>query len=60
MEEHTFSKVACNFNKVTLFHGCFSRFLNCKNGTKSLKASHIKTNSMVSNIVKQRLSLVKP
>ena len=28
---------ACNFT-VTLFHGCFSRFLNCKNGTKTRKA----------------------
>ena len=27
--------------KVTLFHGCFSRFLNCTNGTKSGNASHI-------------------
>ena len=24
-----------------LFHGCFSRFLNCTNGTKSRKTSHI-------------------
>ena len=28
--------------KVTLLHGCFSHFLNCANGTKSRKASHIK------------------
>ena len=27
--------------KVTLLHGCFSRFLHCTNGTKSRKASHI-------------------
>ena len=27
--------------KVTLLHGCFSRFLNYTNGTKSLKAPHI-------------------
>ena len=27
--------------KVTLLHGCFSRFLNCTNGTKSRRASHI-------------------
>ena len=27
--------------KVTLLHGCFSRFLNCTNCTKSRKASHI-------------------
>ena len=28
-------------SKVTLLHGCFSRFLNCTNGTKSSKTSHI-------------------
>ena len=28
---------------VTLFHGCFSRFLNATNGTKSRKALHIET-----------------
>ena len=27
--------------EATLFHGYFSRFLNCKNGTKSRKASHL-------------------
>ena len=27
--------------KVTLFHECFSRFLNCTNGTKSGKASQL-------------------
>ena len=27
--------------KLTLLHGCFSRFLYCTNGTKSRKASHI-------------------
>ena len=27
--------------KVTLLHGCFSRFLNCANGTKLRKASQI-------------------
>ena len=26
--------------KLTLLHGCFSRFLNCTNGTKSRNASH--------------------
>ena len=25
--------------KLTLLHGCFSRFLNCTNGTKSCNAS---------------------
>ena len=25
--------------KLTLLHGCFLRFLNCTNGTKSLNAS---------------------
>ena len=27
--------------KLTLFHGCFSRFLNCANGTKSRNAPNI-------------------
>ena len=27
--------------KVKLLHGCFSRFSDCTNGTKSRKASHI-------------------
>ena len=26
--------------KVSLLHGCLSRFLNCTNGTKSHKLSH--------------------
>ena len=29
--------------KVTLLNGCFSRFLNCTNDTKSRNASHIIT-----------------
>ena len=45
----TFSKVASkvgftyNFNKSNAppWHGCFSRFLNCTNGTKSHKTSHM-------------------
>ena len=39
----TFSKVAAKGHggMVKLFRGCFSRFLNCKNGTKSQKVSHI-------------------
>ena len=32
--------------KLTLLHGCFSRFLNCTNGTKSRNAPHI------SNLIK--------
>ena len=27
--------------KLIFLHGCFSRFLNCTNGSKSRKASHI-------------------
>ena len=27
--------------KLTLLHGCFSRFLNCTNATKSRNASHL-------------------
>ena len=29
--------------KVTVLHGCFSRFLSCTNGTKSRKASQTTT-----------------
>ena len=32
---------SCNFTKSINIRGCFLRFLNCKNGTKSRKASHI-------------------
>ena len=47
MEECYFSKScskasACNFIKVTLLHGRFSRFSTCTNSAKSCKASHIK------------------
>ena len=32
---------AATLLKLTLLHGCFPRFLNCTNGTKSRNASHI-------------------
>ena len=39
----TFSKVEpATLLQVTLLHGCFSRFLNYTNGTKSWKALHIR------------------
>ena len=37
--------------KVTLLHGCFSRFLNCANGTKSRKTSHIEFPEKLSTLV---------
>ena len=37
----TFSKLAGYFTKVTFLQGCFSRFLNCANGTKWWNASHV-------------------
>ena len=41
----SFSKVAgfkpATLLKLTLLHGCFSRLLNCTNGTKSRNAPHI-------------------
>ena len=40
----TFSKVAglaCNLTRRILLHACFSRFLDCTNGIKSHKTSHI-------------------
>ena len=36
------SKVAKTLRKLTLLHGCFSRFLNCTNGTKSRNAPHFR------------------
>ena len=40
-----FGKVAgfwpATLPKVTFLHGCFSRFLNCTNGTRWCKTSHI-------------------
>ena len=33
-------KLEATLLKVTLLHGCFSRFLNCTNGTKWCKTSH--------------------
>ena len=38
--------------KATLLHGCFSRFLDCTNGTKSRKASHINTDIQHNTIEK--------
>ena len=40
--------------KVTLRHGCFSRFLNCTNGNKSRNAPHI---SLVLFLALQTLNL---
>ena len=39
-EKHSWRSVTLSKPKVTLPHGCFSRFLNCTNGTKSQKTSH--------------------
>ena len=37
------------FVKVSLLYGCFSRFLNCTNSTKSPKASSIMRNITKNN-----------
>ena len=34
-------KHPCRSVKVTLLHGCFSRFLNCAHGTKSHNTPHL-------------------
>ena len=41
--KNTYGGVQLLVLKVTLLHGFFLRFLNCANGTKSRKASHICT-----------------
>ena len=52
--------------KLTFLHGCFSRFLNCTNGTKSRKTSHLKSRSLVilafgnySNLIRISLNIPK-
>ena len=40
MEECYFKK-SYRVQPVSLLHQCFSRFLNCTNGAKSRKASHM-------------------
>ena len=42
-----FSKVAGFSLKLTFLHGCFSRILNCTNGTKSRNAPHIKVTKLL-------------
>ena len=46
--------LACDFTlKLTLLHGCFSRFLNFTNGTKSCNARHMhqsRSNTLYSSI----------
>ena len=49
-----FSKVAglkpATLIKLTLLHGCFSRFLNCANDTKSRNAPNIYNESLFSSL----------
>ena len=39
--KYTYGGKPATLLKVTLLHGCFSCFLNCTNGTKSRKESHM-------------------
>ena len=48
-EKHSWRSVTLSKPKVTLLHGCFSRFLNCTNGTKSRKTSHQNLLSILEN-----------
>ena len=66
----TFSKVAglkpATLLKVKFFHGCFSRFLNCVNGTKSHNASYLvlleiwnlSVQSVFANVHYKKLSMI--
>ena len=54
----TFSKPA-TLRKVSLPHECFRPFLNCTNGTKSRKVSHmIKTSTNCLNLLRRGVNLV--
>ena len=51
--------------KVTLLYGCFSRFLNCTNGTKSRRTSHISAGKkikrlFITKIVRPTRGFMKP
>ena len=51
-EKHTWRSVTFKpapLLKVTFFRGCFSCFLNCTNGTKSRKASHLEFSLTTTN-----------
>ena len=41
--------------KLTLLHGCFSRFLNCANDTKSRNAPHMEYLPLKAGLLKQVL-----
>ena len=42
VKKHTWGSDTFSKRKPSLLHGCFSRFLNYTNGTKSRKASHMR------------------
>ena len=44
--------------KVTLLHGCFSRFWNCSNGTKLRKGTHLSISETVSIVASTTKSTV--
>ena len=46
--------------KLTLVYGCFSRFLNCTNGTKSRNASHIRFGNLNSRNYRSDSIIVSP
>ena len=43
--------------KLTLLHGCFSRFLNCLNDTKSRKISHTRMTATSTKAQKKKKNL---
>ena len=48
-----------NTVKWTLLHGCFSRFLNCANATKSRNAPHMKTSIYILLLFRFYLMILK-
>ena len=42
--------------KLTLLHGCFLRFLNCTNGTKSRNALHFTNKTKHLNLKMEKIS----
>ena len=50
----TWSLTPATLLKVTIFHECFSRFLNCINSTKSCKASYIACHEILTKKIREK------
>ena len=47
--------VSATLLKLTILHGCFSRFLNCTNSTKSCHAPHITIQNLKFRLINSQI-----